>query len=95
MYYICTYSSTGAENRTLSVDGLELTMATNHFGHFLLTNLLLPHLQRTSELARAAGAPLPRVVSVSSKAHAPLFPLHPGWPLDLNDLNVCCSHRIL
>lgn len=31
----------GQAKRTLTSDNLELTMATNHFGHFLLTNLLL------------------------------------------------------
>ena len=29
------------DKRHVTEDGLELTMATNHFGHFLLTNLLL------------------------------------------------------
>lgn len=32
--------------RAVSADGYELTMASNHLGHFLLTNLLLPHLDR-------------------------------------------------
>jgi NAD(P)-dependent dehydrogenase (short-subunit alcohol dehydrogenase family) len=41
-------------------DGLELQMATNHFGPFLLTGLLLPQLV-------AAGAA--RVVVVSSNGH--------------------------
>ncbi|GAA4706920.1 oxidoreductase [Nocardioides conyzicola] len=41
-------------------DGLELQMATNHFGPFLLTGLLLPQL-----VASADG----RVVSVSSQMH--------------------------
>ncbi|XP_069174336.1 retinol dehydrogenase 11 isoform X2 [Procambarus clarkii] len=31
----------GMTERKLTSDGLELTMATNHFGHFLLTNMLL------------------------------------------------------
>lgn len=31
----------GVTKRKLTSDGLELTMATNHFGHFLLANLLL------------------------------------------------------
>lgn len=43
-----------------TVDGLELQMATNHYGPFLLTGLLLPQLQ-----ASGAG----RVVSVSSQMH--------------------------
>jgi NAD(P)-dependent dehydrogenase (short-subunit alcohol dehydrogenase family) len=37
-------------------DGFELQMGTNHFGHFALTNLLLPHVKD-------------RVVTVSSTAH--------------------------
>ncbi|WP_395690478.1 oxidoreductase [Nocardioides sp.] len=41
-------------------DGLELQMATNHFGPFLLTGLLLPQL-----VASGAG----RVVAVSSQMH--------------------------
>ena len=43
-----------------TVDGLELQMATNHFGPFLLTGLLLPEL-----VASSAG----RVVTVSSQMH--------------------------
>jgi NAD(P)-dependent dehydrogenase (short-subunit alcohol dehydrogenase family) len=43
-----------AEQRT--VDGNELQFATNHLGHFALTNLLLPSI-------------LDRVVTVSSTAH--------------------------
>ncbi len=44
-----------------TVDGLELQMATNHFGPFLLTGLLLPQL-----VASGDG----RVVTVSSLMHA-------------------------
>ena len=51
-----------------TADGLELQMATNHFGPFLLTGLLLPQLA-----ASGAG----RVVNVSSQMHriAPKPPL--------------------
>lgn len=41
-------------------DGFELQMGTNHLGHFALTGLLLPLLQKT---------PGSRVVNVSSMAH--------------------------
>ena len=34
----------------MTEDNLELHMATNHFGHFLLTNLLLKLLCKTSKL---------------------------------------------
>jgi NAD(P)-dependent dehydrogenase (short-subunit alcohol dehydrogenase family) len=46
--------------RMVTDDHLELTMATNHFGHFLLTHLLMDGL-----LAADAG----RIVNVSSIAH--------------------------
>ena len=45
--------------RTLSADGFELTFATNHIGHFLLTHLLLERLKS------GRG----RIVNVSSRGH--------------------------
>lgn len=50
----------GPTERVLTSDNLELTMATNHFGHFLLTNLLLG-LVKDSQPSR--------VVVVASMAH--------------------------
>jgi NAD(P)-dependent dehydrogenase (short-subunit alcohol dehydrogenase family) len=46
--------------RGLTKDGFELTIGTNHLGHFLLTNLLLPKLREAKK---------PRIVNVASKAH--------------------------
>lgn len=46
--------------RTRTADGLDLQLATNHFGPFLLTGLLLPQL-----VASGAGT----VVTVSSQYH--------------------------
>ena len=40
--------------------GIEMTMATNHFGHFYLTYLLFPLLKLSKEA---------RIISVSSRAH--------------------------
>jgi NAD(P)-dependent dehydrogenase (short-subunit alcohol dehydrogenase family) len=47
--------------RSLSVDGIEKTLATNHLGPFLLTTLLL-------DLVRAA--PSGRIVNVTSGSHS-------------------------
>ncbi|MDP9035036.1 MAG: SDR family oxidoreductase, partial [Myxococcota bacterium] len=44
-----------------TTDGFELAFGTNHLGHFLLTLLLMPSL---------GAAASPRVVTVSSQAHA-------------------------
>jgi retinol dehydrogenase 12 len=46
--------------RRESVDGIEMTLALNHLGYFLLTNLLLERIK--------ASAPA-RIVNVSSDAH--------------------------
>ncbi|WP_373491511.1 SDR family NAD(P)-dependent oxidoreductase [Parasphingorhabdus sp.] len=45
-------------------DGLELQFGTNHIGHFLLTNLLLPALLKA---AKAGGDA--RIVNLSSRGH--------------------------
>jgi NAD(P)-dependent dehydrogenase (short-subunit alcohol dehydrogenase family) len=45
-------------------DGFELQFGTNHLGHFLLSVLLAPALERAAEPGRSA-----RVVSLSSSAH--------------------------
>jgi retinol dehydrogenase 12 len=60
-----------AGRRTVTHDGLELTMAVNHFAPFLLTNLLLDRL--------GASAPA-RVVTTASDAHR-------GGLVDIDDLN--------
>lgn len=58
----------GPAKQQFSEDGLDLTMATNHFGPFLLTNLLGDLLK--------AGAPS-RIVCVSSMAHEYVKKLDP------------------
>jgi retinol dehydrogenase 12 len=60
-----------AGRRRLTGDGLELTMAVNHFAPFLLTNLLLDRLRQS---------PPARVVNTASDAHR-------GGLLDVSDLN--------
>lgn len=57
-------------SRHQTEDGFELTMAVNHLGPFLLTNLLLPLLQDSAPS---------RIVTVASLAHK-------GGALDLQDL---------
>ncbi|CAL4064983.1 unnamed protein product [Meganyctiphanes norvegica] len=47
-------------SKEITKNGLEYTMAANHYGHFLLTNILIPLLKKT---------PRSRIVNVSSEAH--------------------------
>ncbi|XP_054784285.1 short-chain dehydrogenase TIC 32 B, chloroplastic-like [Prosopis cineraria] len=49
----------------LSEDGVEMQFATNHLGHFLLTNLLLDKMKRTAKATGIEG----RIVNLSSIAH--------------------------
>jgi NAD(P)-dependent dehydrogenase (short-subunit alcohol dehydrogenase family) len=56
--------------RELSADGLEMTFALNHLGHFALTLLLMRSLR---------ASPSARVVNVSSAAHE-------RWTVDFDDL---------
>lgn len=49
----------------LSKDNIELQFATNHLGHFLLTNLLLDTMKRTAQESGREG----RIVNVSSEGH--------------------------
>ena len=51
--------------REETMDGLEMTMAANHLGHFLLTNLLLPKLRATAQKERSPS----RVITVSSSLY--------------------------
>jgi len=58
--------------RQVTEDGLETTMAVNHFAPFLLTHRLLPALRRSAA---------PRIVNVSSIAHT-------RGRIDLDDLQL-------
>ncbi|CAK7333837.1 unnamed protein product [Dovyalis caffra] len=49
----------------LSEDGIEMQFATNHLGHFLLTNLLLDKMKHTARTTGVEG----RIVNLSSVAH--------------------------
>ncbi|XP_020102335.1 short-chain dehydrogenase TIC 32, chloroplastic isoform X2 [Ananas comosus] len=49
----------------LSEDGIEMQFATNHLGHFSLTNLLLEKMKETSRSTGIEG----RIVNLSSIAH--------------------------
>ncbi|KAG6514676.1 short-chain dehydrogenase TIC 32 B, chloroplastic-like [Zingiber officinale] len=49
----------------LSEDGIKMQFATNHLGHFLLTNLLLEKMKTTAKESGIEG----RIVNLSSVAH--------------------------
>ena len=46
-------------------EGFEIQLGTNHFGHFLLTKLLLPTLQATAQLPNTDA----RIISLTSEGH--------------------------
>jgi NAD(P)-dependent dehydrogenase (short-subunit alcohol dehydrogenase family) len=52
-----------ADERTLTEDGVELTFAVSHLGHFLLTELLATRLEASAQTSPS------RVINVSSIAH--------------------------
>ncbi|KAJ8771509.1 hypothetical protein K2173_026686 [Erythroxylum novogranatense] len=49
----------------LSKDNIELQFATNHIGHFLLTNQLLDIMKKTAQKNKREG----RILNVASQAH--------------------------
>jgi NAD(P)-dependent dehydrogenase (short-subunit alcohol dehydrogenase family) len=51
---------------SLSPSGHDLQLATNHLGHFLLTKLLLPTLQKTAASSSSGDV---RIISLSSEAN--------------------------
>ena len=55
----------GIQQRTLSVDGIELHFATNHIGHFLLSCLLMPKLLKAAETNMKGATRIINVTSLS------------------------------
>ncbi|CAH2074445.1 unnamed protein product [Thlaspi arvense] len=65
----------------LSEDGIELQFATNHIGHFLLTNLLLDTMKSTAKSSGVEG----RILNLSSIAH--IYTYKEGIQFDsINDI---------
>jgi len=54
----------------LSEDEVEMQFATNHLGHFLLTNLLIDNMKATAKSTGIEG----RIVNLSSVAHLHTYP---------------------
>uniref|UniRef100_A0A5B7A3G9 Short-chain dehydrogenase TIC 32 n=1 Tax=Davidia involucrata TaxID=16924 RepID=A0A5B7A3G9_DAVIN len=72
----------------LSEDGIEMQFATNHLGHFLLTNLLLEKMKDTARATGIEG----RIVNLSSIAH--LHTYEEGIQFDkINDPNSYSDKR--
>jgi retinol dehydrogenase 14 len=67
----------GVFRKAKSVDGIELTFATNHYGPFLLTHLLVNLMKKSAPA---------KIVIVSSKYHH-VSTLKPTRPEDLNPLD--------
>ncbi|KAF1879252.1 hypothetical protein Lal_00047926 [Lupinus albus] len=66
----------------LSQDGIEMQFATNHLGHFHLTNLLLNKMKQTAKATGIEG----RIINLSSIAHT--YTYQEGIRFDaINDQN--------
>ena len=63
LHALVNNAGVGGARRTLTEDGVELHLAVNHLSHFLLTNELLPLLERSAPA---------RVVNVASIGQAPI-----------------------
>lgn len=74
----------GAFSNAVSVDGIEYTMATNHYGPFLMTNLLMDLLKKSAPS---------RIVVLSSKCHKISF-LDPNNEQHLNPIDYWFPLRI-
>lgn len=62
---------------SFTADGFEMTLGTNHLGHFLLTNLLIEDLKRSAPA---------RVITVSSQLHDPAYSRGRGPDFDYDNL---------
>lgn len=67
--------------RETTENGLEKQIGTNHFGHFLLTNLLVDLMIATAKVGDRA-----RIITLSSVAHIP-------GKMDFNDLQLLNSYK--
>jgi len=67
LYGIVCNAGVSGMNKGITEDGFELTFGVNHLAHFLLTNLLIPHISEQG-----------RIAVVSSDMHNP--PRGLTWP---------------
>ncbi|GFP99175.1 short-chain dehydrogenase tic 32 chloroplastic [Phtheirospermum japonicum] len=70
----------------LSQDNIELQFATNHLGHFLLTNLLLDKMKKTALESQREG----RIVNLSSEGHRYVY--REGIRFDKDKINDSSSY---
>ena len=67
-----------------SPEGYEISVATNHFGHFLLSHLLLPDLQKTSNVASPSRLITLGTVTANAEEFGGKVPI--PAPADLGEL---------
>jgi NAD(P)-dependent dehydrogenase (short-subunit alcohol dehydrogenase family) len=78
----------------MTSEGNENTFASNHLGHFLLTQCLLPLLQNSARQSTPGDT---RVINVSSAAHQQAGPFdwkNPQSPDNFNSVAVYCQVKL-
>lgn len=55
--WMCVRCFVAWQDHVITGEGLESTMATNHYGHFLLTTSLLPELNKVRNRGRGGHGP--------------------------------------
>ncbi|XP_018655467.1 putative short chain dehydrogenase [Schistosoma mansoni] len=88
LHFLINNAGLAVSKQKETVDGFEMTMGVNYFGHFLLTELLLPLIKRSTPS---------RIIILSSASHYKGRLIKPDLqvqPKEYNEAKVYCSSKL-